>query len=344
MRLRSWVVLMTALLAATTAAAGTSYPPRTGGNYDGPRWYGYFANNDHVAENADHTNITEVWSTYFENPYPSDPANDPARAAVITNATHHILDGLADAAKYGEKAMVAVDSIVLIPTGDNSAICYRNNPNAVADFQNLVNTLISYGYLVPNAPDFGTVSSFYVADEPELNCLNDDGIRGAPNPALLNAINAIRQNADTTNFPLAAIVTKNGYPTIYYGLGLFDWVGMDDYSNDVSTYMSEFAAFEGFANSLNVVGGTPQHFVLVPLVSSGVGTTYINGAPYMQSKFLTDNSVIGIMPFMWDATAIGGVGMVGEPWAPSYISLGQSIVPVKSSAQITVIVDLLVAH
>lgn len=329
MRLRFWVVSMTALLTATAAMAGTGYPPRTGGNYNGARWYGYYANNNSfdslVPQNFDHTNITEIWATY-----PGE-----TRTQQLSDATTAITDNLKVAAEYGEKAMVDIGAIVFIPTGSNSSICYQNNPTAAADFQNLVQALINGGYLIPNSPELSTVSSFYVADEPDGNCLADLGGTGmhTPNPALLNAISAIRQNADTTNFPLAAIVTYNNYTDMSTGLGLFDWVGLDDYQDVVTDYLGHFGSFEDFAKAYDVVGGTPQHFFLVPLVSPGVGDTYTNGAPYMQSKFLADNNVIGIMPFQWQ-------GMDGTSWASSYIALGESIV-FPSSVATTVIVDYL---
>lgn len=328
MRLRSWVVLIMALLTATTAMAGTSYPPRTGGNYTGSRWYGYFYNNGYVAENAQHTNVTMVGATV---------KNDGAKQ--WSDATTIILQGLAEARKNGEQAMVDVESIVFAVPDD---LCYQNDPTAAADFQSFVQTLIGDGYLVPNDPEISTVSSFYVADEPDGNCLYDALGTHTPNPVLLNAISAIRQNANTTNFPLATIVTQNHYGNMPEGLGLFDWVGLDDYSNDVTTYMSDFASFESSVQANDVVGGTSQQFILVPLVSSGVGTTYINGAPYVQSKFLADNKVIGVMPFRWNNG--GTSGMVGTSWASSYIALGKSIAFPYATVETVLIVDSLVAH
>lgn len=341
MRLRSWVVLITALLMETTAMANNGYPPRTGGNYNGPRWYGYYANNGFVSANFDHTNMTEIWATY--DTYTCNIA--PCRPVQLADATTAIINKLAEATKNGEKAMVAVDAIVLIPSNNGSHVVYQNNPNAVADFQNLVQTLISDGYLVPNDPEASTVSSFYVADEPDNNWLNDlaCGLGGecGPSPALLNAISAIRQNAATTNFPLAAIVRAETYELMPYGLGLFDWVGLDAYSDSVPDYLTQFEQLESFVHANDVVGGTPQHFFLVPLVSTGVGDTYTNGAPYMQSKFLADNSVIGIMPFRWNNG--GTSGMLGTPWASSYIALGNSIAH-PFSVEITVIDDYLLVQ
>lgn len=338
MRLRSWAVLITALLTATTAMAGTGYPPRTGGKDSNPRWYGYYANNGSVPANADHTNITEVWAT---------TANTTPRSDTTSWVTNTITKELAIDAQYGIRAMVDVGAIVFLVGSSNGVYpCYYNNPNAAAEFQGLVQTLINDGYLVPNAPQFGTVSSFYVADEPDRNCLRDDN-NGTidkpafvPNSALLNAISAIRQNANTTNFPLATIVTVVDYPDMKNGLGLFDWVGMDDYAVGTTDYLNDFAVFESRVKSWDVVGGTTQYYFLVPNVASG--TPQADGAPYLQAKFLADNYVVGIMPFRWDDGK--GGGMVGTSWAPSYIALGKWIVSYNSPGPTVVVDNFAILH
>jgi len=355
MRLRSWVVLMSALLTAIPVMADNNaygYPYRTGGNYAGPRWYGYYGNNNsfdsYVPQNADHTNITEIWATY---------SIDPDRSHQLSDARTAILDNLAVAKQYGERAMVDVGAIVLLPGYNSDSPCYGENPVAATDFQDLVQTLIDAGYLIPNHPESGTVSSFYVADEPDGNCLYDSLDASfnpvAPNPSLLNAISVIRQNADTTNFPLATIVTNHKYGNMPYGLGLFDWIGMDDYDTDVATYVNDFSLFERDAANNDAVGGTPQQFMLIPVVSSQVGSAgpFSKGAPYMQARFLADNSVIGIMPFKWqpptkpDGTPNPDGMNDTSSWAPGYIALGKSIVFVANlPAETTVITDFLIPH
>lgn len=365
MRMRTWVVAMTALLAATAAIADNGYPPRTGGNYSGPRWYGYFYNNNHVPENYDHTNITMVGTTELNE----DPATQES------NAITKILKELAVDQQYGERAMVDVEAIVFYEAGDSSNTCYGDNPNAAQDFQTLVTALEhpypdqpEVRYLIPNDPVDSTVSSFYVADEPDRNSAGNDlcslrdvyvtdpvtGLQtddtGAA-PALLDAISAIRLNADTTNFPLATIVTKDGYAGMAYGLPLFDWVGEDDYGNGVTDYLNEFAGFEYILRNDNNVGGTPQRYFLVPLVSYGPGKPYIGGAPSLYNEFVSDDRVIGIMPFKWDYTVKNAdgtfthEGMVAtSSWAPGYIALGKSIATPHgvSPAEVTVIVDSVV--
>ncbi len=313
MRLRSWGVLLTALFTATTAMAGANYPARTGGNYDGPRWYGYFFNNNLVAANADHTNITMVGSGFGTG------------TRDLQTATTFIEAALREAQRNNMQAMVDAE-VFLFATGKP---CYTNNPNAAADFQSLVQTLESDGLLIPNHPESSTVSSFYVADEPDQNCLYDTFGTHVPNPVLLNAISAIRQNADTTNFPLATIVTKDSYSDMPEGVGLFDWVGMDDYHYGVTDYLNDFSGFEGSLQAWDVVGGTPQHFFLVPLVSnigSSFSDPYYYGATSLQDKFFADGTVIGIMPFKWSADTDSNGMNASSWWVSGYIALGNSIV------------------
>lgn len=365
MRLRSWVVAMTVLLAANAAVADNGYPSRTGGNYSGSRWYGYYANthnaDSYVPQNFEHTNITEVWAT----PLLQAPYDATARANQVSVATQFILNQLSVAAQYGERAMVDVGAIVFIPDSRNpensscSHFCYYDNPNAATDFQTLVQTLISDGYLVPNHPELGTVCSFYVADEPDINGLADHeyggtvlGTNGTPGGTLqlLDAIRALRNNSNTTNFPLAAIVSNAFYAEMPNNLGLFDWVGLDDYEHDEDTYIQDFAYFEDWARNHDIVHGTPQLYFLVPAVSQGLGSggVYTDTSP-IQAQFSTDNSVVGIMPYKWNPP----IDKNGNPdpdglnatssWAPQYFALGKSIVPL-TSAENTVIADFVVTH
>ena len=319
MRLRSWGVLLTALFMAIPAMADNGYPARTGGNYEGPRWYGYFFNNNLVAANADHTNITMVGSAFGTGD----------RTTQLQRATTFIEAALREAQRNNMQAMVDVE-VFLFATGKP---CYTNNPSAAADFKSLVQTLESDGYLTPNHPESNTVSSFYIADEPDDNCLGDtQNASGWPiaNPALTNAISAVRQG-DTANFPLATIVTYDHYPDMITGgaLSLFDWLGLDDYHYGVTDYLGHFGDFESVAAEYDLARGTPQHFFLVPLVSyigSSFSDPYLYGASSLQDKFFADGKVIGIMPFKWSAdTDSNGMNSFSW-WAHGYIYLGNSIV------------------
>lgn len=376
MRLRYWIVAMTALLTATTmitAMADTinttvpTYSPRTGGNYSGPRWYGYFYNNGLVPDNYGHTNITMVAAV---------ERNDSNQQA---DATYTIEAGLTEAKQYGERAMVDVEGIVFDETGGANNTCYGLNPTAFQDFQTFAQKLIDDGFLIPNHPELSTVSSFYIADEPDRSCngsLADtsyyvlitppDGGQQVyipqpeANPVLINAIYAIRQNSSTANFPLATIVTQTLYGDMSAGLGLFDWIGLDDYSSQVNAYLSDFTGFEASAQINDKVGGTPQYFFMVPLVSYGVNSigVYTDVAP-IQDRFNSDSNIVGIMPFKWSASTDANGMNATSSWAPDYIALGKLIVAADlppsqspppsppgsvSATEITVIEDYAILH
>lgn len=328
MRPRSWGLLMTALFTATTAMADANYPPRTGGDYSGPRWYGYFYNNNLVSKNADHTNITMVGATIENQDHDTQ----------VSTATTYIRAAAKEAKKNGEKAMVDVESIVFMVGTDSGHQCYSGNASAAVDFDALVQGLIADGTLIANDPEDGTVNSFYVADEPNDNCLQDqfpDLVR-VPDGPLVNAVTAIRQNPDTLNFPLATIVQNTGgngsFDKVIAGLGLLDWIGLDDYGRGTSAYLADFQYMEQFITGNPYGSGTKQHFFMVPSVSwasGGVGP-YIGGAPSLYQEFASDPRIIGIMPFKWSLDTDSNGMNAFSSWLPEYVALGKSIVPTGS--------------
>jgi hypothetical protein len=343
MRLRSWGVLLTALFTATTAMADNGYPSRNGGNYTGPHWYGYYANasknglTSYVPQNLDHTNITEIWATPLLQPSADGTWDPKLRADQIAAAKTRILAQLATAQQKGIKAMVDVGAIVFIPvpaTSDCTNTCYDDNPNAKADFADLVAVLENpdpsqhdLHYLIPNDPKDSTVIAFYVADEPDKNGLEDSDAGGTL--ALLDAVRAIKNIPDTANIPLATIVSNADYGEMPNNLGLFDWVGLDDYSDTVETYIQDFAYFEDWARYHDIVGGTPQLYFLVPGVvgtNNGATPPANIGAPELYQEFLSDHRIIGIMPYAWKAdTDSNGMNQYSS-WEPEYVALGKSIV------------------
>lgn len=351
MRLRPWVGLLTTLLTAIPAMADGNYPPRTGGDYSGPRWYGYYANNKFVSANADHTNITMVAATIKGKDHRTQE----------TTAITYIRAGALDAKHNGEKAMVDVESIVFtvgtIVSGGNAHQCYSEDTTALGDFETLVEDLETDGTLLANDPEHSTVIAFYVADEPSNNCLLDqliDNYTYVPNGALVDAVTAIRQNPDTTNFPLATIVSEmdgqGGYFSSIQGMSLFDWIGLDDYDSDVDTYITHFKFMEQYLYFHPEGSGTPQHYFMVPTVTSGLGSggVFTNVTP-IQDAFNDTldpfNSVIGIMPFEWsDSTNSNGMNATSS-WAPEYIALGKSIVALDTSSAVTAnVISSLLLH
>lgn len=336
MRLRSWGLLVTALFTATTAMADANFPARNDGYSNptsgsaGPRWYGYFYNNSLVAQNADHTNITMVGTTVRNELHDQQVAD----AIAVVRA------GALKAQSNNEKAMVDVESIVFMVGTQSGHACYTGDDSAKADFNTLVQDLIADGTLIAKDPVDSTVVAFYVADEPNDNCLHDiinpyDFSR-LPDGPLVNAVTAIRQNLDTPNFPLATIVQNVGgngsYDTVIAGLGLFDWIGLDDYGRGTSDYLNDFQYMEDYIGANPYGSGTSQRFFMVPAVSYGAGSfgPYIGGAPALYQFFANEHRIIGIMPFKWSAdTDSNGMNQYSS-WAPEYIALGKSIVPTGS--------------
>jgi hypothetical protein len=331
-----------------TNGGGSPYPPRTGGYHSGGifnGWYGYYANNSKgyynnpnlpgIVAAADHTNITEIWATLPEklrNP------NDRSRAfweKHINRAERLIRWRLEWAKQANVKAIVDVSGIVFYATQKYEkgtiwrhhrwhGICYHSNPFARADFEDLVESLINKNDLVPGDPKDSVVVAFYIADEPAINCLADENSYG-PNSHLVSAVRAIRKNPNTMNFPLVAIVMQDHYDDVDIGLHLLDWVGLDDYHSHALGYLAHFSSFEqSMINGEDIAGGDPQHFFLVPLVSTGKGEVH----PYywhttaILNKYRSDDKVIGIMPFRWDRN---GNGIYGKWWLDEYIDIGKYI-------------------
>lgn len=189
-----------------------------------PRFLGYFANDDRLSENFDHTNITFIG------------VFSPDRSI----ATSRILSNLAEAQNLGVRAIVAVKPFVFVPGTSSDSCPVTLESNSSSYFATLVNTLISQGYLVPNDPDASTVAAFYPVDEPELCGLKDQG--GNAHPALANAINTIISNPNTSNFPIA-VIASSSYGQAIKGLRLFDWAGMDWYQKSTPNYLAEFSTF-----------------------------------------------------------------------------------------------------
>ena len=338
MRLRSWGVLLTALFTATTAMADANFPPRNDGYSNptsgsaGPRWYGYFYNNGFVAQNADHTNITMVGTT-VQNEQPGLQPGYQQGDAIAA-----VRDGALKAQSKGEKAMVDVESVVFMVGTQSGHACYKGDDTAKGDFDTLVQGLIADGTLIANDPVNSTVVAFYVADEPNDNCLQDlypDSNR-TPDGPLVNAVTAIRQNVNTPNFPLATILQNIGgngsYDTVIAGVGEFDWIGLDDYGRGTSDYINDFQYMEQYIGAHPYGSGTAQRFFMVPAVSYGAGSfgPYIGGAPALYQEFVSDHRIIGIMPFKWSADTNSNGMNAESSWAPEYIALGKSIVPTGS--------------
>lgn len=190
-------------------------------------FFGYWANNDHYNDNSDHTNITHVWGGYSD----------------ISYATSQLLTQLAQVQSEGLKAIIEVPVFVFnVQNNNGRAECpYTINSSGATHFGNLISTLVNNNYLTPGNPSSSTVAAFYPVDEPELCGLKDAS--GSAHPALTHAINIIRNNPNTYNFPIAAISSKK-YNDSINGLKLYDWVGMANYSISTQSYLNNFTSFQ----------------------------------------------------------------------------------------------------
>lgn len=264
------------------------------------QYYGYYANNSYISANQDHTNIT------FVGVWVSD----------ISQASSSIMSELATAKKYGVKAIVEVSPFLFTSTSPNLGCPLGSLPTASQTWSAFVNQLISNGYLVPNNPGASTVVAFYPVDEPDGCGLGD--INGVANPALVNAINTIRQNPNTSSFPVATIYSSN-YLSAVRSIPLFDWVGMDNYSINDGAYISAFDNFENYTNK------SKQKTILIPQAATGGPLDNTPDTPStMFSAAESDPSVIMLMPFLWAHNGWTGTSQI--PWLlEQYTYIGKQI-------------------
>lgn len=205
-----------------------------------------------------------------------------------------MMNDLAKAQSFGVKAIVDVWPYVFSVDGTDTACPFSNETNASSQWQQFVDLAISEGYLVPGNPQESVIVAFFMVDEPELCGLQDVG--GNPHPALVNAVQTIRNNPDTADVPLYGAVHHNYSPALE-GMKLFDWVGMTDYHNDAEAYISRFITMR---NQLNA----SQKVILIPQASYG-GPMMNSFGPWhdpdpIMDWFNADSRTIGIIPFLWD--------------------------------------------
>lgn len=202
---------------------------------------------------------------------------------------------LAKAESFGVKAIVDVWPYVFnLDSRPDRACPFSIKTNAASEWQQFVDQAILEGYLVPGNPQLSVIAAFFIVDEPELCGLRDVG--GNPHPALVNAVDAIRNNLDTSDVPIFGAVHQN-YSSALEGMKLFDWVAMTDYSNDADAYISRFV---NMRNQLN----SDQKVILLPQASFG-GSLMSEFGPWhdpdpIMDWFNRDSRTIGIIPFLWD--------------------------------------------
>lgn len=254
-----------------------------------PKYFGYWANNGQQPDNHAHTNITMIgtWTQDREE------------------ATAIILSELEQARLHHLRAIVDVRTF-LFNVGPNGACPYTQNPDRGHHWNVLIERLVAYGYLVPDDPTSSTVAAFYPVDEPELCGLKDKSIDLAGlvipydhHPTLKNAIDIVRLHPYTVRMPLAVILSSayDG-PSRYFffGMRLFDWIGVNDYSKDDDQYLAMIAKLKTRMRL------PEQRVIMVPQAAVAVDQgldPYPHTPQRMYQAARTDASVVLLMPFLW---------------------------------------------
>jgi hypothetical protein len=287
-RITAMVVGLASILATGSSAAS-----------EPSRFFGYFASSTYIAENYQHTNVTHIWAGFGDR----------------SHATTVILQELDAARAYGVKAIVEVPAFVF---SSNKGRCpYSLQSASASHWNDFIDTLIAHGHINPGNADASTVLGFYPVDEPELCGLTDQG--GSAHPALVNAINTIRNHPVTATYPIGTIASKK-YANAIRGLRLFDWVGLDNYSVSTSSYLSQFTTFESKLLP-------HQRSILVPQASRG-GFMSSYGAYHdpemILDRFLSNPRIIGIVPFLWGHAETTGVRGIPE-LETAYTAIGNHI-------------------
>jgi hypothetical protein len=282
------------------------------------KYFGYFGADQPqpvtaLPEFKDHINL------YFIGNWEGH-TTDAARS--IT--TEYMLQQLAQAKAAHVQAMIPAFPYVFQRQDGSS--CWLNEPNASANWDSLVQTLIDNGYLTPGQPDRSTVAAIYLVDEPNLgpvanvapqgNCLAD--VNGAAHPALQNAVAAIKSNPATTNVPIASVLSVS-FNNITQGMKLFDWVGFDDYYDSQATWNNYLQQLKSYVPNKKII--------LVPGGQSGTNCVPENDpTPYI-SEMNSDPNAVWLAPFTWvPEGGCEGVGIRDIPnLRTAYTNFGQGV-------------------
>lgn len=215
-----------------------------------------------------------------------------------SNSTQYILSQLALAKAAHMHAVIP--GFPFLFQQNSTTGCFTNDPGAAQSWNTFIRTMVSEGYIDAASPDRSVVTAIYVVDEPNgpqvkngPDCLPD--VSGQPNPALQNAISAIRSNPSTATIPLASILNGAvGFANISNGMQLFDWVGFDNYSDSESQWQSQLATLKSYAPT--------KKYILVPgsqsqnIPNECVGTQ--SPTPFIE-EFQTDPKAVWLAPFVW---------------------------------------------
>jgi hypothetical protein len=182
---------------------------------------------------------------------------------------------------------------------DGKITCWHNDPSAAATWADVSQAMVDQGYLIPGDPVHSTVVAVYIVDEPnDDTCLND--INGQANPALVNGINAVRQDPHTGSLPIASIVNGDGFDKVFAAMKLLDWVGFDHYGDDDGKWARTFAALKQYAPG--------KKYIVVPGAQQGCEDVHLEPTARYFTAIESDPDVTWIAPFAWfsgSATCLG---------------------------------------
>lgn len=283
------------------------------------KYLGYYYGD---ANNPPSTALSEFRSS--SNLYHIEFWSTDESAAGRVESTRDLLNELAQAKAAHIHAIIPGYPFLFQQNSANG--CFTNDPGAAQSWNSIVQAMVAAGYIDTASPDRSVVTAIYVVDEPNgphvnggSNCLPD--VAGQPNPALQNAVNAIRANPSTANIPLATILNgSTGFANIASGMQLFDWIGFDNYSDTTSQWQSQLATLKSYAPT--------KKYILVPgsqsrvIPNECVGTQ--SPTPFI-SEFQSDPQAVWLAPFVWFSSG-SCLGVRDIPSLRStYTTLGTSI-------------------
>lgn len=281
----------------------------------GTKYFGYFYN-DATSYNSGNPAFTENYNriNLYHIAFWSGNTTEGGRAGTIS----YTLGQLALARQNGVKAIVTATPFVFQLNGT----AWQAEPNAGAEWANFVNQLVANGYIVPGNPTLSTVAAIYVIDEPDLAGLGDKN--GGADAAVVNAVNAIRGNGNTSGIPLASIMGWSFYNNPRT-MALFDWVGFDNYGETQPQWNSSY-------NQLKGMLAANQRTILVPKATKGGvcgvggGATAYSDPWVMYNLIETDAKAVWLAPFRWFTPDVNCPGVRDLPaLLTPYSEIGQTL-------------------
>ncbi|WP_266160262.1 hypothetical protein [Dyella silvatica] len=277
------------------------------------KYFGYFYN-DGTSYNSSATGFSENYNRinlYHIDLWAGNTTANGREATIL-----HTLSELEQARSNGVKAIITATPFVFQFVSGSQ---WTSEPNASAVWGSFVDRLVSAGYLVPGNSQLSTIAAIYLIDEPENSGFYDQN--GVADPAMVNAVKAIRGNSSTTNVPIAMVMTPD-FASMRSSIGLVDWVGFDHYEASTDVWTTEY-------NQLKAMLLPNQYTILVPKAAQGGACQVGGGAttyddPWrFYSLMQTDPKTVWLSPFRWFSPAANCLGVRDIPsLATSYNQIG----------------------